>query len=129
VSGLSNPFSDVDAGEWYTDGITWAAANGIVLGYGDGTCGPEDNVTREQLAAILNRYAKFRNLSLPETRDYTGFNDDRNISAYARDSVARLFKAEIINGKPNGVFDPRGDATRAEIAAMLHRFIEMTAAE
>ncbi|MDR1588765.1 MAG: S-layer homology domain-containing protein [Oscillospiraceae bacterium] len=123
VSGLSNPFSDVDAGKWYTDGIMWAAANGIVLGYGDDTYGPEDNITREQLAAILNRYSELRDLSLPETRDYPGFIDDRNISAYARDAVERFFKAAIINGKTDGVLDPRGDATRAELAAMLHRFI------
>jgi hypothetical protein len=120
----SSPFSDVAQGEYYTDAVIWAAANGIVSGYGNGKYGPEDNITREQLATILNNYANKKGLPLPETRDYPGFNDDRDIANYAKEAIERFFKAEVINGKPGNLFDPKGNATRAEVAAMLMNFLK-----
>ena len=123
VSGLKNPFDDVPAGTWYTDAVIWAANKGIVAGYGNGKFGPNDNITREQLATMLNNYAVKMGLKLPVTREYTGFKDDADIANYAKDAIERFFKAGIISGKPGNVFDPKGDATRAEFATMLMGFL------
>jgi len=124
VSGLANPFNDLKVGSWYYDAVIWAAVNGIVSGYGDGKFGPDDNITREQLAAILSNYADKAELSLSSLRDYTGFSDDAAIGGYAKQAVEHLYMAGIIDGKPDGSFDPKGSATRAEVATMLMRFIE-----
>jgi len=123
VAGLSNPFSDVPAGQWYTNAIVWAAANGIVSGVSAGRFGTNNNITRQDLAVILINYANFRGLSLPKGQVYQGFNDDSRIAVYARPAVIRCFEAGIIGGKPGNLFDPVGQSTRAETAAMLRRFI------
>ena len=125
VAGLSNPFPDVATGLWYTVAVKWAADKKIILGYSNGNFGTNDNVTREQLAAILYRYAEYAETELPKLRTYPGFNDDASISEYAKDSVTALYRCEVINGKPNNRFDPKGSATRAEFAAMIHRFLEV----
>jgi len=124
VSDLSSPFNDVAADVWYTDAIIWAAKNEIVLGYGDGNFGPNDHIIRQDLAVILYRYAVFADITLPVTREYEEFLDDPLISDYAKEAVEVFYEAEIINGKLGGIFDPRGDATRAEVAAMMHKFIK-----
>ncbi|MCL1905741.1 MAG: InlB B-repeat-containing protein, partial [Clostridiales bacterium] len=126
VSDLTNPFDEVAAGTWYTDAVIWAAGNGIVSGYGGGKFGPEDSITRQDLAVILNNYAKSVGIKLPAVNGYKGFNDDADIANYAKDAIERFFEAGIIAGKPGNIFDPKGDATRAEVAAMLHRFLEAT---
>ena len=123
VSGLANEFSDVAGNTWYSDAVIWAAENGIVTGYGGGLFGPMDNITRQDLAVILARYAVYAGATLPVNRDYSGFNDDASISDYAKEAVERLFKAAIIEGRPGEIFDPLGQATRAEVAAMVHRFL------
>jgi len=123
ASALPNPFDDVAAGTWYYDAVKWAAANGIVKGYGDGKYGPADDITREQLASILDNYAEFAGLNLPAVKEYQAFADNSNIAGYAGGAVERLFKAGVIGGKPGNIFDPKGKATRAEVAAMLTRFI------
>ena len=125
VENLNNPFPDVAAGQWYFNAVKWAADKKIILGYSNGNFGPNDDVTREQLAAILYRYADFTEEDLPGKRAYPGFMDDGSISEYAKEAVAALYMAEVINGKPNNLFDPKGNATRAEFAAMIHRFLEM----
>jgi len=121
ASGLPNPFSDVAEGTWYTDAVKWAAANGIVSGLGEGRFGPMEDVTREQLATILNNYANFAKMDLPATGGYPGFADGKDIASYAKAAVERLSKAGIVGGKPGNNFDPRGNATRAEVASMLAR--------
>jgi hypothetical protein len=115
---------DVPHGAWYEDAMGWAVKNGIIAGYGEGLFGPEDNITREQLTTILNNYAGFAEMDIRETRQAVAFDDDADISGYAKESIGRLFRAGIINGKPGNLFDPKGNATRAEFAAMLQRFIE-----
>ena len=124
VSGLQMPFADVAEGAWYYNAIKWAAATGIALGISDDTFQPNSNVTREQLAAFVLRYADFCKTELPEKVEYKGFADQGDIAGYAVDYVTALFKADIIRGKDNNRFDPKGNATRAEFAAMLHRYIE-----
>jgi len=121
VGSLPNPFSDVAEGTWYTDAVKWAAANGIVSGLGEGRFGPTADVTREQLATILNNYANFTKMNLPVTGEYPNFADDKDIASYAKSAVERLSKAGIVGGKPGNNFDPRGNATRAEVASMLTR--------
>ncbi|MCL2092471.1 MAG: S-layer homology domain-containing protein, partial [Micrococcales bacterium] len=123
TTGLPNPFNDVAEGAWYADAIIWAAAEGIVIGYGDGRFGPDDPATLEQLATIIDRYASFTGAALPEQREYTGFNDDADIAEYAKAAVVRLYQAAIIEGKPGNILAPRGNATRAEFAAMLRRYM------
>jgi len=120
----NNPFSDVPAGQWYSDAVLWAARNNIVSGYADGRFGTNDNITRQDLAVILVRYAAFKSLSLPTVQAYHGFSDESRISGYANDPVRVCFEAGIITGKPGNIFDPLGQSTRAEAAAMLRRFFE-----
>ena len=117
------PFEDVAAGMYYSDAVNWAAASGIVSGYGDGRFGPENDVTREQMAAILNNFVNYQGLDLRETRQIVIFEDDAAIAAYAKDAVGRLVRAGVITGKPGNLFDPQGNATRAEYATMLMRFL------
>jgi len=123
TSALPNPFIDVAAGAWYFDAVKWAAANGVVSGYGGGKFGPADSITREQLATILNNYAILAGSSLPVAKEYQAFADEARIAGYAKGAVERLFKAGVVGGKQGNSFDPRGNATRAEVASMLARFI------
>jgi len=116
-----NPFSDVPSGQWFTDAVIWAAENDIVAGYA-GRFNPLANITRQDLAVILMRYADFRGLSLPNVNSYTGFNDSNRISGYAVEAVHRSVEAGIITGRAGNIFAPLDNSTRAEAAAMLHRF-------
>jgi len=123
VASLSNPFRDVPAGQWYTDAVIWAAENKIVSGYAEGRFGPYNDITRQDFAVILINYSNFKRITLPTVNTYQGFSDDARIGAYARPAVVRCVQAGIIGGKPGNLFDPLGKSTRAEAAAMLHRFI------
>ena len=124
VSGLANPFDDVAAGAWYADAARWAAARGIVVGTGDGNYNPNALLTRQDLTVILDRYAAYMGITLPETRPYPGFNDAATIANYAQAAVERFYAAEIIGGYPDNSFKPQEEATRAEFAAMLTRFLQ-----
>ena len=119
VTGGS-PFTDVVNGTWYSDAIIWAAANGIVGGYGNGRFGPNDNITREQLATILWRYSK----SPAATNKELHFNDVDEISGYALDAIRWAVEHGILNGFSGGRLGPKGLATRAQVAQMLKNFIE-----
>ncbi|MDR1158409.1 MAG: S-layer homology domain-containing protein [Oscillospiraceae bacterium] len=123
VSELGNPFPDVAAGEYYTDAVIWAAAEKIVLGYPNGKFGPNENVTREQLATIIHRYENALKKIPENTAETRDFTDKDKISGYAQESVNALVLQDIIRGRSNDAFDPQGTATRAEFAAMLHRFL------
>jgi hypothetical protein len=116
-----NPFNDVPEGQWYTEAVKWAAANKIVSGYGGGKFGPEDNITREQMAVMIFNYQKFNGKVPPDIIADKQFADWDEISGWAKSAVNVLAAQNIINGKPNGIFDPKGQATRAEFAALLHR--------
>ena len=116
-------FTDVANGAWYFDAVTWAAENGIVGGYGNGLFGSEDNITREQLAAILYRYAQAKgyDVSVGEDTNILSYTDTLEISEYAIPAMQWACGAGIIQGN-GGYLNPQGDATRAEIATMLMRF-------
>jgi hypothetical protein len=120
----SSSFTDVEAGTWYTDAIAWTAENGIFLGYGNNKVGPNDSITREQLAAIFFRYADYKGCDMTAKGELDKFRDAGKVSDYARAAMQWAVGSGLIQGKPDGVLDPQGTATRAEIAAMLHRFLE-----
>lgn len=116
-------FTDVADGAWYADAVTWAAENGIVGGYGGGLFGPEDNITREQLASILYRYAQTKgyDTSVGENTNILSYTDALEISEYAIPAMQWACGAGILQGS-GGALHPQGDATRAEVATMLMRF-------
>ena len=118
-----NPFTDVKNGEWYTDAILWAAENEIAEGYGNGLFGTNDPVTREQLAAMFYRYAEYKGYDTTITGSIDRFTDKGDISDWAVDAMKWAVGYGLIQGKDNNILDPKGYATRAEFAAMLHRFI------
>ena len=119
-----NSFTDVEAGMWYTDAITWAAENGIFAGYSMDKFGPDDPITREQLTAIFYRYADYKGYKLTVTENLDKFEDADKITDYAKMVMQWAVGNGLIKGKAETLLDPQGTATRAEIAAMLHRFIE-----
>ncbi len=98
VSGLSNPFTDVEGGKWYADAVKWAAANGIVEGIGGGLFAPEAGITRQDMAVIIARYMTYAEINIPVTQQYVLFADEAEISGYAKNAVQLLNKLGIING-------------------------------
>ena len=119
-------FTDVDSGAYYANAVAWANANGIVSGYGSGKFGPNDKVTREQLAAILYRYAQYKkyDVSVGEDTNILSYNDAQSISTYAIPAIQWACGAGVVTGKSGSKLDSKGNATRAEVAAMLMRFCE-----
>lgn len=119
-----NRFTDVENGKWYTEAITWAHENGITVGYGDNLFGTNDPVTREQLAAFFYRYAEYKGYDTTITDSLDRFIDKDDVSDWAKDAMAWAIGYGLIEGRENNVLDPKDNATRAEFAAMLHRFCE-----
>ena len=119
-----NSFTDVEAGKWYADAITWTTENGIFAGYGKDKFFPDDPITREQLAAIFYRYADYKGYDLTVKGDLDKFKDADKITDYAKTAMQWAVGSGLEKGKSGNLLDPQGTATRAEIAAMLHRFIE-----
>ena len=119
-----NSFTDVEAGKWYADAITWTSENGIFAGYGKDKFGPDDPITREQLAAIFYRYADYKGCDLTATEKLDEFKDADKITDYAKTAMQWAVRSGLVKGKSGDLLAPQGMATRAEIAAMLHRFIE-----
>ena len=119
-------FTDVASGAYYANAVAWANANGIVSGYGSGKFGPNDKVTREQLAAILYRYAQYKkyDVSVGENTNILSYDDAQSISSYAIPAIQWACGAGVVTGKSGSKLDPKGNATRAEVAAMLMRFCE-----
>ena len=107
---------------WYAASVQWAAQQGIVSGIGDGKFAPDQAITREQLAAILANYAAKKNIVLKDGPSIK-FADSGKISPWAKNSMDAMVKAGIIRGNADGTLNPQGTATRAEVAAMLQRFI------
>lgn len=118
-----NLFTDIPDGAWYADPVAWAAESGIAAGMGDGLFAPEGKISREQLAVMLYRYAKARGLSVTATGDLSAFRDNSGVSGWAAEAVRWAVGAGIISGRGNGVLDPGGEATRAEVAAIIQRFV------
>lgn len=123
VTGTS-AFVDVPAGQWYTDAVNWAAANQIVKGTSATTFAPNASITREQMAAILYRYAQYKGYDVTKRADLSGYSDNGQVSAYAKDALAWANAAKLINGVTNTTLAPQGNATRAQVSAILHRFCD-----
>ena len=116
-------FSDVKSGQWYSNAVEWAAKNDIVNGMGDGTFGYAKAITREQFAAILYRYADYKNISTSGQSSLTKFSDYKTVSSYAESALKWAVYEGIINGD-GGKLLPKGTATRAQAAKMIHYFLE-----
>ena len=126
----ANPFTDVPNGKWYTDAVAWAAENGVVNGVGDGKFEPDSSVTREQMATILYRYAQKVGIDTSKHTELSAFPDASRVSAYARAPMQWIVAEGVIGGsRENGQdwLNPQGNATRAEVATILMRFIENVA--
>lgn len=123
----ANPFTDVEPDSWYTEAVIWAVENEIVLGMGDGTFAPEAEITREQMAAILYRYAAYRGDDMTTDADLAAFPDEERVSAYAREALAWAVDRGLINGVAQGGeswLEPQAGATRAQVATILMRFLK-----
>jgi len=118
------PFTDVEAGTWYTNAVVWAAQNGIVNGVGDDTFAPGNDLTREQLVTILYRYAESKGYDVSASADLAGYPDGEEIQAYAREAMAWAVAENIIQGMEDDTLKPAGNASRAQIATILMRFCE-----
>ena len=123
---FENKFTDVVAGKWYSNAILWAYQNKIVSGFSDGSYGIEANITREQIAKMLNEYAKLCKYDISQKNALNEFTDAASVSNWAVEYMQWATAVKMISGKPNGDgsfrLDPKGEATRAECAAMLQRF-------
>ncbi|MBR2778882.1 MAG: carbohydrate-binding domain-containing protein [Firmicutes bacterium] len=120
----ASPFTDVESGSWYDHAVIWASANDIVNGYGEGRFGPNDKITREQFAAILYRFAKYKGYDVSAGADLSGYTDAASIGEWAQDAMKWANAAGLITGRTEKTLVPAGSATRAEAATILMRFIE-----
>ena len=122
-----NPFTDVAAGTWYTDAVLWASEQGIVNGYGNGAFGPLNNITREQLAAMLLRYSDCKKYDTTARNDLTSYADADDISPWALEALQWANAQGLVNGRTETTLVPQGDTTRAETATVLMRYLDTIA--
>ncbi len=116
------PFADVDADAWYAGAVYWARANGIVTGYSDELFGPDDTITREQMATILYRYARYKEYDTTGRADLSRYTDADRVSPYAGDAMAWANAEELVSGTTSTTLSPQGGAIRSQVAAILMRF-------
>lgn len=120
----TKPFADVEAGQYYYDAVIWASNNNLISGYPNGDFGPNEPITREQLAVILMNYAKFKGYDVSWRADLSKFRDAGSVSQWARDALAWANALGLIQGVGGDMLNPGGDAERCQVAAILQRFIE-----
>lgn len=120
-------FTDVATGQWYTDAVAWAAANKIVEGYGNHTFGPNDDITREQMATILYRYAVYKGYDVSGLADLSSYTDAGSINSWALTAIRWANSEGLITGRTRTNLVPRGTASRAEAATILMRFCQNVA--
>ena len=120
----SIPFADVDMGSWYANAVVWAKQNGIVNGVNETDFAPDANITREQIATIMFRYAQFKGMDALTLEENLHFEDSNEISEYAVSAMNWAVGTGLMKGKSDTTLNPLDNATRAEIAAILQRFIE-----
>lgn len=124
AEGRGKRFADVSAGAYYAKAVAWASDKGIVAGYSETQFGPEDTITREQLAVILNRYATYKGYNTSKTADLAAFQDADQISEWARVPVQWANVMKLLNGRTSTTLAPKGSATRAEVAKILVTFLD-----
>lgn len=118
---ITSAFSDVTSNDWFYNGVMWAQENNIVSGYNNKTFGPNDNITREQIAVILFNYAIFKGYDINKNASLETFADSNLISDYALPAMNWAVSSGLIGGRENQVLDPKGFASRAEVATILSR--------
>lgn len=123
-AAAGSSFQDVPAGQYYTDAVAWAARHGVVNGYNTTQFGPNDTITREQMAAILYRYAQYKGLDVSGRADLSRYADGNQISAYAKDAMSWANHQAFINGVDAYTLQPGGFASRAQVATILMRFCQ-----
>lgn len=117
-------FNDVSDGQWYSDAVAWAASNKIVSGVSETAFAPDEDITREQMALIIYRFAKMQGFNVSETSNLENFTDTNNISDWALDAIKWANSASLVNGTSDTTLSPKDTATRAQVAAILMRFCE-----
>lgn len=123
-----SPFIDVDSDTWYADAVAWGFENGIISGISKKEFAPNENITREQIATILYRYAKYKGIDVDtpvKNADLSAYSDVKQISDWATDAVKYCINSKVINGDGTGYILPKNNATRAEMATIIVRFIQM----
>ena len=123
TSADSAGFTDVADGDWYATAVNWAASEGIVGGFGDGTFQPNAPITREQMASILYRYAEYKGLDVSARTDLSHYSDAENISSWANDVLLWAVAEGLLTGVTDDTIAPQAHATRAQVAAILQRFL------
>jgi hypothetical protein len=126
---MNQAFIDITEDKYYYEAVNWGAQSGIISGIGDNRFAPEESISRQDLAALLMRYADLSAKQFPVTLQYIQFSDDAQIADYAKTAVETLYRGGIVSGRlapsqGSNIFDPAGTATRAEVSSMLHRFAE-----
>ena len=121
VTGTAS-FPDVAAGQWYTDAVIWASANGIVTGYSNGSFGPEDTITREQMATIFYRYASYKGYDTTAQAALSSYTDAGQVSPYATEAMGWAIGSGLITGTSDTPLSPAGFAPRAQAAVLRPRF-------
>ena len=116
-------FTDVPSDAWFNPYVDWASKNGITSGTSETTFAPNDNITREQMAVMIERFANYKGFKLDNNKEQINFTDNTNISSYAISSVSKVQQAGIINGRPDGSFAPKSNATRGESAQMIYTML------
>ena len=124
TSAESAGFTDVSGSDWYATAVNWAASEGIVGGFGDGTFQPNAPITREQMASILYRYAEYKGLDVSARTDLSHYSDAENISSWANDVLSWAVAEGLLTGVTSDELQPQGNATRAQVAAILQRFLD-----
>ena len=120
----ANPFTDVAADQWYTNAVAWALENDVVKGYENNLFGPNDPITREQMALILNNYAALKEYDVSARANLADFTDSGNISSWAQEALSWANADGLITGRGNNLLAPKGNAARSEIATILMRFLD-----
>ena len=126
-TGPEASFQDTVSGSWYSAGVSWGASKGLTQGYGNSTFGVEDPITREQMAVILYRFAQYKGLdvSVGEDTNILSYTDAGQISDWAIPAVQWAVGAGLMQGNGKGILNPRGYASRAEVAALLMRYAKL----
>lgn len=116
-------FDDVEKSAWYYDAVMWAAEKDIVSGYGNGKFAPNEYISREQMAVMLNNYIKYKGYNLEE-KDVQAFNDEKALSSWAKDSVSKMQKYGLISGVGNNTYSPNSFANRGSVAQIFRNLID-----
>ena len=121
---VGNVYADVKGDKWYAKAVSWGTENGIVEGF-DGKFSPMDSITREQMAAMMYRYAELNGCDVSASASFDAFSDGSTVSEWAKEEMSWAVASKLIQGHENGTLEPQGNATRAQAAAVLQRFAEM----